>query len=593
MQPGGTPGLKTRSLSSVGLAILFLASLAGFASQLADVMAIEELPLATALWLAALVASGAGLGFLAARGSGRESSGHGGRAASAVTSSDLLEKVPIGLAVYEADGQLAFCNGLWRSVLADAEGFLAIGGFPGDDMRPAAGDSVPASDKSSLAGERQLDDGTWVRFDEAKLNDGGIVVSVRDVTDHHMRVAGAQSERERSRLIISAVGAWIWETDVLHRFSLAIPVRSEVTRDDLGWLIGRGLAELAASAGGGGDAGLSKCIESMQAHRRLTDARLVLHDGAQLHAIRLSGVPRIDIDGVFLGYCGVGIFDALPAAAAEPPPAARRRRGGPAVSLGQRVLLVDDSQTNRMLGVSILQKMGYECDAVANGRQAVDAVRDGTYGLVLMDIRMPEMDGFEATSQIRALSGSGRSIPVVAMTAHVNAEDRQICLERGMDDHVSKPVDRSALSSVLHRLIGPPDGDGSDGDDDATTAADAAADDEELVDHAILEQLRNDAGPVLVSELIASFMTETDDRLLRMQTAMKSGDFDSIAAEAHAMKSSSGTFGALRLQRLVERLEAAAAADDVGLASELLDQLPDMVAKSWCEFARAGYPPPM
>jgi len=444
-----------------------------------------------------------------------------------------------------------------------------------------------------MAGERQLDGGTWVRFEDAHFSDGGFVVSVRDVTEDHLRTSRDEDERERSRLIMSAAGAWIWETDVLHRFSRVVPVRSEVQQGDLDWMIGRGLAELARPAGEGGDSGLSRCIETMQGRHRLAGARLVLHDGMQARAIRLSGVPRID-DGMFLGYCGLGLFDALPAAeTGATPETALVRAGDAAATLDQRVLLVDDSQTNRLLGVSILKKMGYDCDAVENGQQAVDAVREGAYGLVLMDIGMPGMDGFEATAQIRSLPGAAGTLPVVAMTAHMNPEDRQLCLDSGMDDHVSKPVDRRMLASVLHRLIGPPSVAAGEGHDSAsappvvTNAAEAV-----LADQATLEQLRDDAGPELVSELIVSFMTETDERLGRMRAAMQSGDLDSIAAEAHAMKSSSGTFGALRLQRHVERLEAAAVASDSDTTRELLGRLPGLVTESWSEFARAGYPPP-
>jgi CheY-like chemotaxis protein len=196
------------------------------------------------------------------------------------------------------------------------------------------------------------------------------------------------------------------------------------------------------------------------------------------------------------------------------------------------------------------------------------------------------MDGFEATAAIRKLPEPAGSIPIVAMTAHAGSKDRQRCLESGMDDHVAKPVDRRVLSAVLQRLLGPATGGAAVGASEPAASAVAA-----LVDGAVLDQLRSDAGPSLVSELLAAFMAETEERVLRMPPALKAGDLDSVAADAHAMKSSCGTFGAVRLQKLVERIESAAARNDVGLASELLDGLPDLVAQSWGEFARAGYPP--
>lgn len=256
--------------------------------------------------------------------------------------------------------------------------------------------------------------------------------------------------------------------------------------------------------------------------------------------------------------------------------------------LGRRVLLVDDSRTNRLLGLSILKRMGYEADSVESGPEALEAALTGDYGLVLMDIWMPGMDGFETTAELRRLPEPFCSIPVVAMTAHVGAAERKRCLEAGMNDHVSKPVDRPVLSAILQRLIGPPRGGGADSRKAgaAETKADAV-----LLDGETLEQLRNDAGPALVGELIAAFMAETGERLPRMRTAVESGDLDTVAAEAHAMKSSSGTFGALRLYRLVGQIESAATESRPDLVSELFGRLPTLVEESWREFTRVGYPP--
>jgi CheY-like chemotaxis protein/PAS domain-containing protein len=585
------------------LAVLFLVSLVGLVARLDGMAAAGESVLVLAIWLGVAVLTGSGIAFLAARRPGRDHSDTDGWDLPAGNWADAMDSVPTGLAVYDADRRLVFCNKLWHRLFADVEGLTTRGSLYADTVSRIFGARAPGSPGVGLVGEQKLDGGVWAQFSEFGLDGGGLLVSVSDVTEERARALEARAELEKSRLIISAAGAWIWETDVLHRISLATPVRSEFNRNDLHWMIGRSLAELASPAGLAGDAALSKCIEDMQEHRRLAHVGLILKDGERARGVRLNGVPRIDGDGAFLGYCGVGVFDAvLTEVMAVKAPAAPARAIDPSDARGQRILLVDDSQTNRLLGVSILKKMGYECDAVENGRQAVDAVRDGKYGLVLMDIRMPGMDGFEATAQIRSLPEPHCSVPVVAMTAHVNAEDRQLCLDSGMDDHVSKPVDRRILSSVLLRLIGPPGADGA-GDVDgvsegaeagggAPEGAEAGAADATLADIATLEQLRNDAGPALVSEIIASFMTETSERLLRMQAAMKSEDLTSIADEAHAMKSSSGTFGALRLQSLVERLESAATVNDASLASELLDGLPDLVAESWREFARAGYPPP-
>jgi CheY-like chemotaxis protein len=102
----------------------------------------------------------------------------------------------------------------------------------------------------------------------------------------------------------------------------------------------------------------------------------------------------------------------------------------------------------------MLQKMGHEVVVAVNGRTAVDAMTHGQFDLVLMDVQMPEMDGFEATSAIRALEKQLRrdSTPVVAMTAHAMSGDRELCLSAGMNDYLAKPIDAVALSAVLEKF---------------------------------------------------------------------------------------------------------------------------------------------
>ena len=118
---------------------------------------------------------------------------------------------------------------------------------------------------------------------------------------------------------------------------------------------------------------------------------------------------------------------------------------------GLRVLLADDNIVNRMLASRMLAKLGCAAQATSNGREAVEEWKRGTYEMVLMDVQMPEMDGFEATRLIRELemqSGAART-PVVAMTAHALPEDRGRCLDAGMDLYLSKPVSLSGLAATL------------------------------------------------------------------------------------------------------------------------------------------------
>jgi CheY-like chemotaxis protein len=125
----------------------------------------------------------------------------------------------------------------------------------------------------------------------------------------------------------------------------------------------------------------------------------------------------------------------------------------PPAAVGVDVLVAEDNPVNQLLIQTILQRMGHRPVLVADGQQAVEQARSACWSLVLMDMQMPELDGVGATRAIRALPGEQGRVPIVAMTANAREDDRRACLDAGMDDFVSKPIDTQALRAAIDRAL--------------------------------------------------------------------------------------------------------------------------------------------
>jgi CheY-like chemotaxis protein len=139
----------------------------------------------------------------------------------------------------------------------------------------------------------------------------------------------------------------------------------------------------------------------------------------------------------------VVVAEPRPVAVAAVPPAPG---AGP-------VLVAEDNPVNQKVAAAMLQRLGYRVDMVANGREAIEAVARVPYAAVLMDCQMPEMNGYEASMEIRRREDGGRHVPIVALTASAIKGDEERCLAAGMDAYVTKPVTVDALGGVLRRLV--------------------------------------------------------------------------------------------------------------------------------------------
>jgi CheY-like chemotaxis protein len=132
------------------------------------------------------------------------------------------------------------------------------------------------------------------------------------------------------------------------------------------------------------------------------------------------------------------------------------------------VLVAEDNPVNQMVAAAMVKRLGYQADVVANGREAVLSLERIRYAAVLMDCQMPEMNGYEASMEIRRREGTGHHVPIVAVTASAIKGDEERCLAAGMDAYVTKPVTVETMGAVLHRLI---DGSASGPDGDTPGAA--------------------------------------------------------------------------------------------------------------------------
>lgn len=235
----------------------------------------------------------------------------------------------------------------------------------------------------------------------------------------------------------------------------------------------------------------------------------------------------------------------------------------PAAATNRPVLLVEDDPTNQKVVTAMLQKLGIQVDLAACGGEALARVANTLplapaprppYPLILMDCRMPGMDGYETTRRIRELEAGGSRTPVVALTAHATAHAREQCRAAGMDDYLTKPVGLQDLRCTLDKWLRPREQLG----DTAAPIPDPPPPPALDAGHA-LRMANND--PVLLGQLIETWQATTPLRLQRLSEAAQRGEWDAAADQAHALRSAAAYLGAGRVAALAETLESLAASN--------------------------------
>jgi two-component system, sensor histidine kinase and response regulator len=250
--------------------------------------------------------------------------------------------------------------------------------------------------------------------------------------------------------------------------------------------------------------------------------------------------------------------------------------GIPAKTRSLKILLAEDNAVNQRVAVRLLQGYGHAITVANHGAEAVAAMNRDNYDLVLMDVQMPQMDGFEATRFIRDKeAGTGRHTPIVAMTAHAMKGDRERCLVAGMDEYLSKPIQREELLRILtwvadssaHQIV--PQGTPEQSEPpESSPAIDLAA---------AMDRLGGDEE--LFAELVGLFRGEGPRMIQEISEALAARDSAALQRTAHGLKGAAGYLGGTQTVEAAHRLELIGASGELSAAPEAFQRLQEEIER--------------
>jgi PAS domain S-box-containing protein len=253
---------------------------------------------------------------------------------------------------------------------------------------------------------------------------------------------------------------------------------------------------------------------------------------------------------------------------------APRAPSGPEDSVAPRILVVDDSPTNQQLVLEVLHRLGYHADVVGNGWEALEALARFPYAAVLMDVQLPQMDGFVTTTEIRRCEGAAKHTPIIAMTAHTMRGDRERCIAAGMDDYLAKPVRKGVLEAALQRWVPGMESmasrPGQDTNADATWSYRRAPSD--AIDETVLTSMFPDQ-PDMAARFLTLFVRDTAQRLVALRDVVQQGNAENLRVTAHDIKGCASVIGADEIQALCEQLESLGRAGTTVGAEQLVAAL--------------------
>ena len=316
---------------------------------------------------------------------------------------------------------------------------------------------------------------------------------------------------------------------------------------------------------------------TIRARADIAKLRLVVltHRQVDMQKARDAGIDAClakPVRQTVLYECLVNVIACQPQETVAAPDVCEPVNTAPAGIRGN-ILLVEDNLINQQVALGILQIQGYGVTVVNNGREALDAHAQGAFDLILMDCHMPEMDGFEATREIRGRERSsiGKRVPIIALTANAMAQDREECLNTGMDDHLSKPFSLQTMQDMLDRWM--PQAASMKSEPAAEPAARGPAKAAEVLDRQVLDQLSALLNPERLARAINFYLVESPKLIQKLKQAAAANDAPEIVRSAHSLKSSSANLGASVLSRYCEDIEASARRADAEEACKIFAKI--------------------
>lgn len=249
----------------------------------------------------------------------------------------------------------------------------------------------------------------------------------------------------------------------------------------------------------------------------------------------------------------------------------QHRSNQPLIEHEHRILLAEDNVVNQRVAILHLNKLGYRADVVNDGQHVLETLRDPdapNYALILMDCQMPVMDGFEAARKIREEETGTQHIPIIAMTANAMDKDRERCLNAGMDDYLSKPVDPQRLQAMIEKWL--PQEPAPKDSDPTTPQATLKSTSTVILNRARLAELFGD-DDAMIQELLQIFMTSTAPLLDQLAQAISADNPAEVHALAHQIAGASANLGVEQMLLSVRALEKAVPANDFAKLQSLYE----------------------